>query len=228
MAQRLNEAVATLCNADRRRQYDAWLAEYSPNPSTDQSTPEESTAHTAASEPSARDRQASATDKTNANSNHQAHSSTATQLTGHSRCPFCHAAYSSRLTTAIGYEQHNRCAQCKGAITPIEYLSLGAAEEIRKIYRHAHHSQAWLHTHWTSKNTLCATLTDFSIAGCAIQCAHPLPDHSVIMMDTHMLNTLCQVRYQKQFGPTRPYSIGLEFLTLDLFADPGSVFRTTA
>jgi hypothetical protein len=228
LAQQLNEAVATLCSADRRRQYDHWLA------ANTRTTP--SSAPKPANEPTSneanREKSASANGPADKAAGNEASSGAdlgdRIQLPGRKQCPFCHAAYSSKRTRVAGYTENNRCAQCKGATTPIESISLGSADDIRKIYRHTHQSQVWLHTQWPIKTAISAAMTDLSIAGCAIHCANALTLQSVIMLDTQMLNSICQVRYQKQLGPTKLYSIGLEFLTLDIFADPGSVFSATA
>lgn len=229
LAQRLNEAVATLCDTDRRRQYDHWLAENTHTTTRSGPKPaEKPSPNEANSETPARDDGGSAAKTSDDKTSYGPGLGDRIQLPRRKQCPFCYAAYSSKEIGLAGYKDINRCAQCKGATTPIESISLGAADDIRKIYRHTHHSQVWLNTQWPLKTALLATMTDLSIAGCAIHCTNALTLQSVIMLDTQMLNSICQVRYQKQLGPTKLYSIGLEFLTLDILAGPGSVFSATA
>jgi hypothetical protein len=227
LAQRLNEAVATLCKADRRQQYDHWLAANIRATAPSYAAP--------VKEPTSKDTRSESGSPGSSNdeaTGHEAPSSAdqgdRIQLPRRKQCPFCHAAYPSTRTGAFGYQKNNHCAQCKGATTPIESISLGSADDIRKIYRLSHHSQVWMHTEWPIKTAISATMTDLSIAGCAIHCTSALTLQSVIMLNTPMLNSICQVRYQKPLGPTELYSIGLEFLTLDIFAGPGSVFSATA
>lgn len=229
LAQRLNEAVATLCDTDRRRQYDHWLTENTCATTKSRPKPAKKppTNEAKSEEPASAGSRSADKDYAHENS-YGAGLGDQIQLPRRKQCPFCHAAYSSKEIGVSGYEDNNRCAQCKGATTPIESISLGAADDIRKIYRHAHQSQVWLHTQWPLKTAILATMTDLSIAGCAIHCASALNLQSAIMLDTQMLNSICQVRYQKQLGPTELYSIGLEFLTLDILAGPGSVFSATA
>ena len=228
LAQRLNEAVATLCKNDKREEYDLWLdsTNQSETPARQNSTSEPSHA-AAGGTPSGSTQSNSSTNQKKASARKKGNEDQV-RLPKHQQCPFCFAPYPSSGTAISGYQMNNRCAQCKGARSPIESVSLGSDEEIRKIYRHTHQSQVWLHTEWPAKNALSATMTDISIAGCALQCADALPLQSVIMLDTPMLNSLCLVRYQKKLGPSDDYAIGLEFLTLDIIAGPGSVFSATA
>lgn len=236
-AQQLNEAVATLCHVERRLQYDEQIASTSttarpsaPNATGGKTQTDADNAPSGDCRKPGSSRDPSASERTE-----DPHTSGRTedrinrvQFPGRSQCPYCHAAYSSIKAGIAGYQQNNRCAQCKGARTPIDSIAMGSADDIRKIYRHAHQSDVWLYTDWPANSAISATMTDLSIAGCAINCSQPLPLQTVIMLDMQMLNGLCQVRYQKQLGPTDPYSVGLEFLTLDIVAGPGSVFCATA
>lgn len=234
LAQRLNEAVATLCNPSRRQQYDYWLIVNSPVTASVEPKPRPKPANNQPHHKATSNRSNTA-DK----ASHRAdcgiprHSRRAApdnqiQLPRRTQCPFCHAAYPFKRLGVTGYDESNRCAQCKGAITPIESVSLGSDDDIRKIYRHAHQTIVRLYTEWPVKTVHTATMTDLSIAGCAIHCSRALPLQAVILLDTQMLNSICQIRYQKQIETSALYSIGLEFLTLDIFAGPGSVFSATA
>jgi hypothetical protein len=227
LAQQLNKAVATLSKTDSRQEYDHWLAANSRKNTASGQKP----AHERSPSEAKREKSAGSSDSANDPAGYEASHGVdlgdRSQLPRRKQCPFCHAAYSSKGIGVAGYREYNRCAQCKGAITLTENISMGAADDIRKIYRHTHHSQVWLHTGWPVKTAITAAMTDLSIAGCAIHCATALTLQSVIMLDTQMLNSICQVRYQKQFGPTELYSIGLEFITLDIVAGPGSVFTAT-
>lgn len=230
LAQQLNEAAATLCKVDSREQYDLWLAANASaatppggRPNTETSSREDKSAE-AHRDTSARGH--TADQPYRSSSTQKTHNRV--QLPSRKQCFFCHAASGSATVGLAGYQGSNRCAQCKGATTPIENISLGSADDIRKIYRHTHESQVWLNDEWPLSTAIPATMTDLSIAGCAINCATALASQSVIMLDTQLFNSICQVRYQKQLGSTELYSIGLEFLTLDIFAAPGSVFSATA
>lgn len=227
LAQRLNEAVAILCNTESREQYDQWLT--AKNSSGSPANPKPENKNTSRNAKGKRSN--GSADHTRGCANDTSYREglgDQIQLPRRKQCPFCHAAYPTNAIGVSGYQKNNRCVQCKGATTPIESISAGSADDIRKIYRHSHQSQAWLHSEWPAETALPATMTDLSIAGCAIHCTKALTLQSVIMLDTQMFNSICQVRYQKLLGPTGLYSIGLEFLTLDIITGPGSVFSATA
>ena len=71
-------------------------------------------------------------------------------------------------------------------------------------------------------------MTDMSIAGCAIDCVKPMTAGSIVVLDTHMLNGICIVRYCKQNSPAGTFAIGMEFLTLDITSGSGAVFSAIA
>jgi hypothetical protein len=228
LAQQLNKAVATLSKTDSRQEYDDWLAANSRKKSASSQKPADERPPSEAKTEKSADPSNPADETAGYEASPGVDMGDRSQLPRRKQCPFCHAAYSSKGIGVAGYREYNRCAQCKGAIPPIESISMGAADDIRKIYRHTHHSQVWLHTRWPIKAAIPAAMTDLSIAGCAIHCHTALTVQSVIMLDTQILNSICQVRYQKQLGPTELYSIGLEFITLDIVTGPGSVFTAIA
>ncbi len=71
-------------------------------------------------------------------------------------------------------------------------------------------------------------LQDLSLAGCAIGCAQALTGNTMVLLETNLLTAICQVRYCKPGIHGDSFQAGLEFKTLDIRAQPGTVFSTVA
>ena len=233
-AKLLNEAVSTLCDPATRAAYDHELfTGYTsvPGGEPDWKSQSEST-DADFDEPSATPREPKSD---TAGKRQKASSSRTTRedftrsnLPKRDQCPFCQASYPSLRATSIGYPTDERCAQCKAAATPIEQIDTRSADDLRKIYRHDHQTSAKLWTEWPVKSTINATMTDMSIAGCAIECVKAMAVGSIVVLDTHMLNGICIVRYCKQNSTAGIFAIGMEFLTLDITSGSGAVFSAIA
>ncbi len=233
VAKELNEAVATLCNPDSRAAYDkAFFAQNAQQGASE--NPSSSTASgSSKAEQSQKTKdtsQAGAKKRTNrpAYAKPASNGVEHVRLPGRNQCPFCHASRPASPRAGAGYPTDERCAQCKAAATPIEDINSDSANDLRKVYRHDHNTSVWLWTQWPVVDPLPATMTDLSIAGCAIESVKPIALQSIIVLDTRLLNGICQVRYCKQIDGNDTYSLGLEFLTLDIAAEPGAVFSATA
>lgn len=234
VAKILNEAVTTLCNPDARAAYDTELFEQATNapggtPAWNKQNETPENTQSGQSAPPNNHHSRSANDETNSGKPSQPYKPKCqSHLPKRDQCPFCHASYPAFRATGIGYPTDERCAQCKAAATPIEQINKDSADDVRKIYRHHHHTQASLWTQWPMQAPVKATMTDMSIAGCAIECVNALAANSVIVLDTELLNGICVVRYCKKNTSTDTFAIGMEFLTLDITSGSGAVFSATA
>ena len=233
-AKLLNEAVSTLCNPETRAAYDQELfTEHTsaPGGEPDWNTPPKSAdaGHRESSAPPDEPTSDSARKQRKASSSATSRENvTRSNLPKRDQCPFCQASYPSSRSTGIGYPTDERCAQCKAAATPIEQVDTHSADDLRKIYRHDHQTSASLWTEWPVLTPVKATMTDMSIAGCAIDCVKSMAVGSIVVLDTQVLNGICIVRYCKQNTLTGTFAIGMEFLTLDITSGSGAVFSAIA
>lgn len=233
-AKLLNEAVSTLCDPETRAAYDKELfTGYASAPGGEPNWKSPSDSADVSSGKSS-----ATTDEPKPDSARKPHTTSSSRksrkdfvhsnLPKRDQCPFCLASYPSLRASGVGYPTDSRCAQCKAAATPIEQIDTHSADDIRKIYRHDHQTGAKLWTEWPVKSPIDATMTDMSIAGCAIECVKSMAVGSVIVLDTHLLNGICIVRYCKQNTPAGTFAIGMEFLTLDITTGSGAVFSAIA
>ena len=233
-AKLLNEAVSTLCNPETRAAYDQEL--FTENTSAPGGKPDwnrqSNSADATHREPSdTPDEPKSDSAKKHRKappSGTSRENFTYSNLPKRDQCPFCQASYPTLRATGIGYPTDERCAQCKAAATPIEQIDTHSADDVRKIYRHDHQTSASLWTEWPVQSPVEATMTDMSIAGCAVDCVKPMTAGSIVVLDTRLLNGICIVRYCKQNTQAGTFAIGMEFLTLDITSGSGAVFSATA
>jgi len=145
------------------------------------------------------------------------------------QCPFCKSVYSAqRALSQAGYDASSRrCQTCNGARTPIAQLPHNSNEELRKMHRQRHTSEARLCLTWPCEKPATSALTDFSPAGCALVYSHAIDIGQVIMIETSLFNAICTVRHCKPTSDQR-YFAGLEFVTLDMLAGPGALLKATA
>lgn len=234
IAKLLNEAVSTLSDPAARAAYDEELfAGYASAPggkpdwksqsgSTNTGCDKSSATHEEPKPETAKEPHKPSSSRTSGAS------FTHSNLPKRDQCPFCQASYPSVRATGIGYPTDERCAQCKAAATPIEQIDTHSADDLRKIYRHDHHSSVKVWLEWPVKSPVNATMTDMSIAGCAIDCVKPMAVGSIVVVDTQMLNGICIIRYCKQNSPAGTFAVGMEFLTLDITSGSGAVFSAIA
>jgi len=146
------------------------------------------------------------------------------------RCPFCkspHSADHSYISATKGYTNHNRCRVCNAARTPIAQFPVASNDRLRRIHRQHHETPAQLWRQWPMANPSAASLTDFSPAGCALQSAFALSESDTVMLETDLFNAVCKVRYCRP-SVSNKHIIGLEFLTLDLQVEPGTLLDASA
>lgn len=251
-AQYLNQAVATLCDPEKRAIYDVNLAlqatHFSKKP-RDSAPPanqhDVENAATGKSEPNPASAAAS-----NQYSDHQNKDTTdgrkhadqrdeppkgsykkspVSSFPVKPRCPFCQANYPIPAgSTPVAYSREPRCSRCNGAATPIALIETNAQNELRKIHRYQHVTDATLWRYWPLEEALSVTMSDLSPAGCAVEIAITLEQDSVVLFDTALLNAICKVRYCRQISVDNKFIVGLEFLTLALFSTPGAIFSFSA
>ncbi|MFK7855470.1 MAG: J domain-containing protein [Granulosicoccus sp.] len=229
-AKLLNEAVATLCNEDQRTIYDLKLAIQKKRHANADST----SVH-AASEREAEN----ATDsqsETDGDSNENEEKATKPNNEPPSgsfpikpSCPFCQTSYPISAGPAPApYKRDARCPRCNGAATPLAIIETLAPDELRKIHRYQHVTAASVWRSWPLDTPVEVTFCDLSPAGCALHSNAAFVVDSVVLLDSHMLNAICTVRYSKYIEEKEVFTVGLEFLTLDLFSRPGTIFSSCA
>lgn len=238
-AQRLNNAVKVLCDPKTRAAYDALRkqqssgkpAEPTKEKSRSEKSPSEKPPREKPSgdwgEPGGSPRAAEPEKRDNSTI------SKAQALPATPHCPFCRAPYATAPSAHPGvtdsYRSSSRCANCNGAKTPISQLPETSDAEIRRVYRHEHCGAARVWLTWPADADEQSTLADFSPAGCALLSGNPLPTGQVVMIETDLFNAICRVRHcRNQASRKADFSIGLEFVTLDMHASRGSLFNASA
>jgi len=248
LAQQLNEAVATLCDASKRWQYDALrsVMDNRANHTEPGGTPSaraHSKAHNNTSDNTQRHSQ---NQYDQAHAHHESaqgsrgfrHSNaSATRdtvlLPVKPHCPFCKAVYSANLadvkaSSANVYDNTRRCYTCHGAATTVNKLIKTGEDDLRAMYRHDHTTPVLIWTHWPTDAPVTARMTDLSIVGCALESNARLAAGTVVLLDSPLLNGIGKVRYSQPCVGAQSFSAGLEFLTLQITAEPGAVFSVTA
>lgn len=216
VAKQLNLAVSILADPAKRAQYDESLGEA------------DMTGEHAAQTP---DRQAQAGPKQQAAGKKRPayHDTAHTELPKKARCPFCQSTQADALAGGTGgYDAPRQCTQCAGALTPIADFSGSKGDELRRIHRYAQSMPASLWHYWPQADPLNVMVTDFSPAGCAVDCSDELPLRHILMLKTELFVATCMVCYCKQSNLSGLSSLGLEFITMNLSSSPGSFIKTTA
>lgn len=234
-AQLLNDAAKTLCDPGTRAQYDALRKQHTSASGTksgkepahrsrdDTEKPPSGESARRAETPEAPKGEPSKSDDIYPEEEN-------TALPPKPQCPFCLSFYPTDrglTSTPVSYASSRRCRGCNGAKTPIENLPHASNQELRKMHRQHHQSDARFWLQWPGKASLTSTISDFSPAGCAL--IHPgiVAVGQTVMIETEIFNAICKVRHCKDSG-NRRYLIGLEFITLDMLAVPGTLLSATA
>ena len=251
-SQLLNEASQTLCNEKTREQYDMlreqWLLtrQQSNNDGSKKNSPESrQSGDEAVSEFSEKPEEEDEKEERQARSggfgtrhyqpggtpSHEAQASADdTHFIASFKCPFCQNSYSpenSSIALTLAYTSTNRCQRCNGAKTRITAIPESSNDELRKLHRQQHQSEARVWPQWPCETPVIGTLQDFSPAGCALLYSEHLQTGAVIMIETAMFNAICRVRHARQTH-TDNFLIGLEFITLATQATPGSLLNASA
>lgn len=240
-AQLLNAAASTLCSPEARAHYDQLRAQ---RLAEDQRlTPKDTSARAEAGgspnretseQPKQRRKPSQKTD-TGAPSadkrQQQAYANNESSLLpAKPQCPFCRSSYargSAEGLVSHGYANANRCQVCNAARTPIAQMSSSSNDELRRIYRHQQDTDARVWPHWPTTSPVDSLVTDFSPAGCALIYPHALKESAVIMLEAELFNAVCLVRHCRA-SDNGAFAIGLEFITLDMLAKPGTLFVASA
>ena len=225
-AQRLNEALRVLLDPDLRSHYDRQRRERDGLQNTARAAP----VNEAESGPAAQAAEEADSAPGTASARRPPEPPRATAyLPSPQCCPFCQAPRSTRTESRSLYETDRRCYRCGGPATPIASLDPSRVENLRRIYRHEHRAAVELWCRWPLEElALAARLTDLSTAGCALVIPRPLPVDVTVLLKTPALSAICLVRYCRNGEENRTCSLGLEFLTLQIAAGPGTVFSTMA
>lgn len=247
-AQRLNEAVATLCNPIKRAIYDVEFALQAKQQSMNSQNavqPANSGANNENVETSEPNQESAQNKKCDAKDHKRDSRDTAknkseqvtetfiepsvSSFPNKSRCPFCSASYLlPAITAPAAYARKPRCNRCLGAITPISFFETIDQGELRKIHRYHHVTAGQLWQRWPMADPLTVTMSDLSPAGCAIESTDEIALDSIVLLDTELLNAICKIRYCKQLSTNDEFAVGLEFLTLALYSVPGAIFSSSA
>lgn len=143
-------------------------------------------------------------------------------------CLFCGATRANAPARRQPYGAGKHCLRCAAPSVPIEELPQSLSDELRRIYRHDMQETVTLWSHWPKDNAVTGALHDLSLAGCAVSCRQELAVNSMVLVETSLLTAICQVRYCKPGHDGSAWQIGLQFRTLDIRAQPGTVFSTVA
>ena len=144
-------------------------------------------------------------------------------------CLFCGATRAaSTPARRQPYGAGRQCLRCEAPAVLIEELPQSLSEELRRMYRHDIQDSVTLWSHWPKESAIAATLQDLSLAGCAVECREALIGDSMVLLETQLLSAICQVRYCKPGNTGNQFQIGLQFRTLNIKAQPGTVFSTVA
>ncbi len=257
VAQQLNIAVATLCHSIKRSEYDALLAaqdgrsQPAPGgtPTSDASNTSD-TSNSAQADQTGRSGTSSSHGQAQSSYRESAHkasnegyteapySAASASRNTHlfptkPHCPFCHTVYpakapTNRMIVPDIYDKTNRCSQCQGSATPINQLANSDNDDLRRIYRHDHKTPVLLWSHWPTVAPITATMTDLSTAGCALEYSTVVDVNTVVLLDSPLLNGIGKIRYSRPSECGSFITAGLEFLTLQITAEPGAVFSVTA
>ena len=216
VAKQLNLAVSILADPAKRAQYDESLGE------TDM------TGDHAAQTP---DRPAQAGSKRQASEKKQPsqHDTAYSELPQKARCPFCQSTQADAWAGGTGgYDAPRQCTQCAGALTPIADFSGSRGDKLRRIHRHTQSMPASLWHCWPQADPLDVMVTDFSPAGCAVDCSDELAPRHIVMLRTQLFIATCMVCYCKPSNLSGLSTLGLEFMTMNLSSSPGSFIKTRA
>ena len=249
-AQLLNKAAQTLCNPETRLQYDVLRQQHQAGgagPSAGRTQADEKTnpswsqpGGTPSGTGDARSADENPSDRQSDKRENDTSNSMPVQAGAH--CPFCMALFAvtrhafnrstgypanSLRPHNASYSNPNRCPTCNGARTLIEQIPQASNEQLRRMHRQLHDSDARLWAQWPAREPALTKLTDFSPTGCALVHSEQIVTGRVVMIDTELFNAICKVRHCSQDRNIH-CRIGLEFLTLDLQAAPGALLDASA
>lgn len=234
MAQQLNLAVSTLCDEAKRAAYDLSLRaavntqrqEQSEKPAQKQSHDQ----NQRPSEPDQRPHSAGTKNQSGHQSNYQSRSRTNAQAsTAHptlpvkAACAFCRSTQADAWTEgAEAYDVQRECTSCGAAATPIKMLSETSGRELRRIHRQSHPIVASVWHTWPQAQAIEVMMIDFSPVGCALDCADDYAHGHILKVQTSLFNAICQVCDCRPSANASLSTLGLKFLTLNLYTSPGS------
>lgn len=243
-AQLLNAAATTLCSPKARAHYDQLRlqrlaqdqlarnadADGTPSQADPGGSPNRQTRQPSADS----HRQAQDTDNASTDKNKPQHNSHIDNeralLAGKAQCPFCLSPYSDETgerRVTHGYANANRCQVCNAARTPIAQVPTSSNDELRRIHRQQHNTIARVWPRWPMSSPVNSVLTDFSPAGCALLHPEILANKSIIMLEAELFNAVCSVVHCQKSGYDE-FAVGLEFITLDMLAKPGTLLSASA
>jgi len=103
--------------------------------------------------------------------------------------------------------------------------AIALAQPFQRIYTHETDASVW--HYWPSDADTHSKLADFSPAGCALFSTNAIGVGKIVMIETDLFNAICRVRHSRKESASG-YSIGLEFITLDMLATRGALLDSTA
>lgn len=233
MAQQLNLAVSTLCDDAKRAAYDLSLQTANTPRRERSEKPSQKQSHDQNQRPAESDQQSqSARRKNHARhqSRYQSKSQTHAQacpvhatLPVKAACAFCRSTQADAWTKgAEAYDVQRECTSCGAAATPIKLLSETSGRELRRIHRQYHPMIASVWHTWPQAQAIEVMMIDFSPGGCALDCADDYAHGHILKVQTSLFNAICQVCDCRPSANSSLSTLGLEFLTLNLYTSPGS------
>jgi len=144
-------------------------------------------------------------------------------------CPFCGAVVGTASHRGIGaYGAHATCSRCGGPTRAPDTRS-GTADRRRRSHRVEHETRASVERRRASDAPIAVALGEFSATGCSFRANIEFDIGEVVLLRADEITAIGTVRSCFRSSERgEPLRIGLEFLTVEMRAAPGSVFSTRA
>ncbi|MBX2837590.1 MAG: hypothetical protein KTR35_12090 [Gammaproteobacteria bacterium] len=144
----------------------------------------------------------------------------------HDKCPFCTTRILWTNHSIAGYPVRTRCTRCDSPLQPPQVCVSGDSSVDamggRRIHRSYFEFCARVWDTWPLSSGYEATVSDWSIQGCGIEVSATLTVGSKILLKSPGFDAVAIVRHQSDADTTEK-KYGLEYLTLELLLDSGSI-----
>jgi len=143
------------------------------------------------------------------------------------KCPFCRQPIIWQNQPQSAYPTRSRCTRCDSPLAAIDADYPALANELRLIHRSYFECCARVWTAWPLDSGNDATVRDWSTLGCSIEVAADISLEQRVLLQSPGFAAVAVVRHQREEFTDRSV-FGLEFLTLDIHLQAGSIHSTIA